>query len=738
MIQSLASGLTSRKETSAVAVRLFSSSLLLSQTQKSNGCEAFVDHAFSLLSSNDRSTGYRLLGMIIEGGIKDGRFGNLFDRLPSLVASIGSGAEGEALLSLLQTILDVGTEDMMGHLNRVLSKIVGSCVRLMGREDESTLSGIRILREFAQSRLRSLLLPSNANIKQACIDLLPYTEFYFDASSLLATITASESPGVWTNLWLQLSRECVDLLQNFLGLHVSVNKGLAVSCPSSVISVLKPLVGARRAVAVEQLLRGRCQALAAMLSTGCASGPAQVDLSAFLPALLAALPWVQYLSVLDAKATLSNAQGISPADMALVAPAIKLHLLSVAEALMRGQPSGLGRQAATICRPLLALLAGPESRAVAAAMASAHQYQGFASATRQGALHELYLCSLRCVALACQCFPSIVARSGSAGLQAMVDSLTVEMAAMSTYRGPLGQATGTEDAGDGRSSNCIPRWVALMGAVEALLLFCAPMLPAPLAASIETSVGVGLACMCKGILLRHGSEKKSRRAAAEALRSTPSLQLALLRLAHVEALAAPRGGVLSGNLSLLRAACIAAFHQPETSGAAALCSLALDALLQPAGVALPAIPPAVSASEYLAFRSKAAATAAAAGEGAGAGENRDSYSSASTAVRVDGQESSRGRIGNEKRKSEVANPHSGTEAEADYAKDSGAGIATKRQKHPDAQVKQPSQLLSVKAVHVDLLGAAGEAKKGLGVGTVASEEGDEDDELPELDLHTAV
>lgn len=698
MIASIASEclVGGKEDASAVAQRLFSSSLLFSQAQ-SIGSDAFVDHAFSLLGTTERAIGYHLLISIISCGIKDGRMGGLFDRLPSLIISVSSQEEAESLSSLIGSILDVGAEDMMSYLNKALTKIVNSCNRLASKAGKFTHFALSVLQQLSVSRLRSSLLTSSAGIKQTCVDLLHYSSFYKEASILLASMLSLENAPGWMNYWVQLSRECNDLLQNQIGVHVSVNKALASPC--SLPAELSALTGCRKAIAVEVMFSSKCQVLADMLRVGCSTGPVQLDLTVFIPTLLATLSLTLSLAPHDTKCTIANEQGVSPADLCLVSSNLKLSVMAVLAELLRSKQAGLARVASAICRPLLAMLAGTEMRISASS----------------SMLSAMYLQTLECVGLACKSCPAVVARN-STGLQALVDLFATEMNAISTYRGALGQEYGVEEeSGNGcgiarPSVGMVPKWTSLMQTIETLLIFCGPLLPNSICNSIEASIGQALFCMNRGLLVKHGSEKKSKRSSSELIRHSAVLQACLLRLALADILTSQRNGVMSGNMAVLKSVSEAAVHQPETCSAAMCCSLALEALLLPTAVALPAIPASSNANDYLMHRSN------------GARVQNPSVSSASVDTSME-------KAWNETQRKEEKRKASTEKA---FGKSDGNDDSAKRRKSTHANESSAAQPAPLSSPRINILASA------MGpVDSKGGDDGDDDGDLPDLDVDTA-
>ena len=570
----------------------------------------FLDYAFNLVGTSERAVGYHLLSMIISYGIKDGRVGALFDRLSSLIMSVASREEADALLHLVATVLDVGTDDMMTYVNKSMTKIVNSACRVAARKDEFSAHALALLQLVAQSRSRSQLHSSTSAIKQNCAELIEEPAFGAPAATLLASLAAMESPISWAATWVALSAECADLLQNKLGIYISADKSIS-SPPSSSSSSSSsssaaaaaagrlPLAvsGFRKALAVESAFRGKCLVMAQMLSIGCSGGPTQLNLSSFVPLLQAVLSLTFSLSSQDPKCTIANDHGVSPADICLISSQLKLHTLAVLSQLLRARHPGLLRLASSLSRPVLAMLAGPELRA----------------ALSSSLLPQLLLATLEAARLAIRCFPTVVTSGSATGIQALADVFAAEAAVLCTYRGALGQVCGTEEEGGtgdahiarspkevaASSQGMLDKWAALLETVEALLLFAGPLLPQQVRQSIEGSIGQLLACMAKGLLGKHGSEKKTRRSPCEAIRQAPGLQALVLRAAQCDVLSAQRSGIVSGNAALLKEALEACMHQPETCAQAMQGLMALDAMLRPTSVALPSVPPVTSALEFL-------------------------------------------------------------------------------------------------------------------------------------------
>lgn len=591
----------------AVATRLFSGSSLILQGK--GGGESSVpltDYAFSLVNAADqRAIGYHLLSMMLGYGIKDGRIGALFDRLPSLIVSVSSREEAEALLAFVSTVLDVGTDDLMAYVTKSLSKVVNSACRVASRKDEFSVFALSMLQALAQCRSRALLQSSGNVVKQSCVELLEEPSYCAPAATLLASLIAMENPTNWTAAWLTLSLECADLLQNRLGIHVSLDKSISTTASSSSSSTSSSSsssaeerlvqTGCRKALAVENSYSGKCRLMAQMLSIGCSSGPVQLDLSSFLPVLQAILSLNFNLSAQDPKSAIANAQGVSPTDLCLVASQLKLHTLGVLTELLRSKHPCLLRLASGLSRPLMAMLAGPELRA------------SFSSSL----LPQLMLTTLEAARLAIRCFPTVITSGSATGVQALVDLFCGEVAVMCTFRGTLGQAHGAEEEnvsmGDAQTSKetaassqgMLEKWSALLETVETLLLFAGPLLPQQIRQAIEGATGQLLACMAKGLLNKHGSEKKSRRSACEVIRQVHGLQTLALRVALCDVLSSQRNGIISGNAALLKEALEPCMHQSETCMQAMHCTLALEALLRPTAVALPSVPALASAADFL-------------------------------------------------------------------------------------------------------------------------------------------
>jgi hypothetical protein len=672
--------------------------MLLEQSLAENS--SFVEYALVLVGTSDRVVGLRLLTSALQSGQlrgKEGRVTGLLDRLPSLILSTSSISEADALSNLVGAILDLGGEELLAHLNKGFSKLASSCSRVIATGDaghSSLLSALSVLQQLAHSRSRTLLLPSSIGVRQACNDLLSRCPtLYKEASSLLASMVALENATEWTAQWLLVSRECVDLLQNRLGVHVSVNKALASPCA---LPADTPQSGCRKALAVETCLRSKCQVLSEMLRVGCSSGPASCDLSAFVPLLQATLSLTLSLSPHDTKCAIVNDQGVSPVDLCLVSSSIKVHVLGVLRALLRGRHPGLARAAVTLCRPLLALLAGRECAALPAA--------------------ALQLRALQCCSLCCEAFPSVVGVTlgGSTGLQALVAHFAAEVHVWCSHRGAVGVDFGVLEEGSSSSSSsssslsvlaCMPRWMALADTIHSLLLFCGQLLPVPLRANIEAALGEALLCMCKGLLRRHGAETKTHRAPVELLRAAPSLQEAVLRLATTEALSSQRSGVLTGNLAALRGAAAAALQQPETGAAAMAASLALEALLQPAAVPLPAMPVVAAAGDALAYRATMSAAPAITADA-------PAFAASAGLGSSDGAEESR------RRKAEA-------EAGVGEEPEVGQGRSKKPAPAPAAPLPAPASIYGA----ANKAEAAKKAKGGV--------DADEDGDLPEMDLDTA-
>ena len=612
----------------SVLHRLMSTNLIASVAEADVGLRSVVD---SLLDGvalanepMERSNGYILMNNALCANsdqcikvIADGRMTAFIDRFPTLFERM-SATEVDSFLTLFSTLLDV--DGCSTGLSRSLPKLIGRIARILKAGNSNSgkvvphhrkVAGILILTRMARSSHQTLLLPHTPLIKAVCVQALGSPDLAPIAAEQLALCLSLETPEAWTGSFLAVSERLVALLSDYLGVQTgystfrysgSKNKGAnketsdAVSGgnssskggnksgdPDGLAVQLQELFcdimgspkdpnspgGATRALQTEGIYRGLCFTLQAMLHTGCTSGAASLDLSAYLPLLSVTLSLRPADGSLnDPKALIPSACGVSHADVCLVSAQLKLALLGSLGGLLETRHPSLIRVGPALARPLGALLAGPE----VSGHARNKEFRTGLTAdggSNTGGHPGVARAALRCAGLAASCLPSVVGRGMSAGVEALVQMLQREMQYLCTLPSIVRNTKGATGAGElvislvasdyrvGAVSGCAAGSEEVLLAVEQLLLFSAPLLPSLIQDQIEYVVASMLRCLSKGVLpaaQKGNGNKHLNREESEPLRCSSALQACVLRLGAAEAAYVHHSGLRSANTGLLKKA----------------------------------------------------------------------------------------------------------------------------------------------------------------------------------------
>jgi len=613
------------RDRNAVAHRLFTTAALLDPVAENDvGLRTVCDHLFSLVGSSTgdsrtRASGYLLLNSVLSTSstkngklLSDGRMSVFLDRLPTLYETL-EAEEVEPFVALFATLLR--TDILSTALQRNLPKLISRISRILrsssdpagvggggggggggitGVSRHRVLAGLTVCTAIARSSYQNLLQPAVNSLLATCVDALDIASVCAEAAELFAVCLALDTPDAWTGAWVVLTEQLNVLLQIYLGVstgYVAVatsgNTDLPEASRDRVLSMRKAFAhllgqvrpdlkgnaengvmggGCAQALHVEVIFRSCCATLQHMLRCGCAGGAAAIDLSAFLPltSAVVSLRLTSAASNADPKALIHNEAGVALADMALVAPQLKIAVLDVCAELFGSQQPGLFKVAGALCRPLASLLSSSELKPGADGMQRTHV--GVSRA------------AVRAAGRAAACVPTaLVAAAGGAAVQALTSLLESEVDAFTT---PASGITNTSGSAAGPTS--------VLLTLELLVLFVGPMLPPACQDDIERAVHRALRCMAQGVIAHTVPSKHlNRDNTCALLRCSPHLQELCLRLASAEVSYCHHHGMRSGNAAVLLQAAHACVRQgiSDTGGvsleAARALSLA-ETLLNPA------------------------------------------------------------------------------------------------------------------------------------------------------------
>ena len=476
---------------------------------------------------------------------------------------------------------------------------------LLGAAQHTMLAGLRLVTAVAQSSYQNLLLPQLASLCATCVDALDITSVGGEASSLLGLLLALQSPEQWCSTWLIVSNAMAALLASHLGVDVGVGaislqptstasanaasnasaaRGSAgcegalsnafLHCLSQIRSDGGNSSGCSQALHVESLFRSCCLVLIAMLRHGCTGGAVGPDLHVFLPVWAGVaslrLPLVALDGSPDPKALVANEQGVTPTDITLILPQLKIALLGVVTELFSVH-AGLSifKVSQALCTPLVALLASNE-----VCPSNGNYNSGGASATGYSVLVHA-VCN--CIGKAASSMPTaLLSAGGGVGVHKLLVLIERSVASIITAPDSVASSTanngrkggGSSDAGAkanaaaahadaGGAGEALPLSTIVSSAAnilqtaEMLLLFCGPLLPAPAQDTLERSIAKLLYTINLGVLPQTVTSKHIQRETCALLRSSTVLQAQVLRLAVAEVAYAHYDGLRSSNAPLL-------------------------------------------------------------------------------------------------------------------------------------------------------------------------------------------
>lgn len=567
----------------------------------------------------EKTLSYALLSKMVSIKLFDKQRTKMYpfiDRGGFIIEHVTTTEELTSLRTLWLAIFSWNDYDMNVHLTKIISKLIGSLVRVLtSNKYNIDLSYILdILAGIIDTQfIRNELPKSSINsIYTSCLSLIIHPSLNIKASDIIATLLSFEQIDDWNNTFKSLCKEIVKIvklidmtLDEIVDTYISQppisdnnnNKPYKIHFYDSILASLDNLSELKRGLLVQSAISGILSLMKNMLTNGSNSGSMSIDLTICLSIFSTVLGREMDLSN-EAKCSIQNVYGLSSNTVFPIMGQIKLSILDLLFEILAYKNSSLYKISYILTETMTSLLLS-------------HDFK-YSS--------EFFSLTLLCIDRVIKCFPLVVAntcvegsQSSSTGIGYLIDIYALNLVNSICNDGQTLIAAIKDNSMESctenpkieelfaknESKDCIEMITSILTVLKTLLTFCSHTLPKTLRKSLELMSAIMLSTISKGVLSRVPKDKRIKRAPVALIRSEYAIQASALDFALTEILTPYGDGKMSGNIALLRNACQACIFNNEVSGICAQTLLTIDNIVTPSMVSIPSVSSNILAKNVL-------------------------------------------------------------------------------------------------------------------------------------------